>query len=222
MTLSSHPLPLYLDPSLLDSLASSLGLVDDASSKGAARLVQVLSRVQGDLRTPSGPGDLSGLAPGELVSFSGQLRRSPIADMVDVVTHLMSGADNPEAYRMPDDTVEIVAALRAQLDSSPIIEALLTSDEGLTAVVALRRSAVSSPSLDELRFGRVTVVGKVAQVIGADETWSMTSRSFITHVLDGAIRDLATGLAAFSPQPYPLGTGLKGPALLVHPLSLTV
>jgi len=207
--------PLYVDLDMSEGLGAALG-IDPGPIQ---RLIERL-----EFTTISAPADVAGVSVGDLVSVAGAVRRNPLAEMVDVVRHLLGGAQwDPSDQRVPRETVEVADALAVELEASPIIEGLITTTAGLTGVLALRRTVVTSPKLEDLRFGQVTVLGKVAEVVGEGTAWSLTGRNFMTHVLDDSIRDLANGMRAFSPHGnYPLNTQLDGPAVLIHPLALIV
>lgn len=175
------------------------------------------------------PADLAGIEDGDFVALSGSLVRNPVYEFITVMERLFAlSAEGGEAATtalgapVPTETRQMFSALRSELDGSPTTAATLRGDS-VTAVVNLQRGFLRDLSLDDLRFGRVRVLGKAVGTIPAGQSWQALSSSLVGHMVSGAFRDAVLGLRAVNPESdFPLTLAVEGPALFVVPLAVYV
>ncbi|MFT7623545.1 MAG: hypothetical protein ACI9WU_002728 [Myxococcota bacterium] len=189
-----------------------------------------------DIIAINSPEDLAGVQDGAFVELTGPLTRNPIIEFVNVMERLFAIAEIPPAagtaqaagldMSVPDETRQVFMALRNELDTSPVVEATVACGGvggPLTAVLSLQKGYVRHDSLDDLRFGRVRVLGKAVGALAPGQTWSMISRSFVGHMVSGAFREAMDGLQGINPDTdYPIEATIEGPGLFVIPLAVFV
>lgn len=244
--------PLYLDVPMMTSLLAALegGLqlegtlaslgIDlegrvgvDVTTSGAAlaqrqtvaslfhRALEKLS--PGVVKVGSAAG-LAAIPDGTFVELSGTLVRNPVYEFVNVMERLFAlTTDSVESPMgpVPAETRQMFNALRAELDASPTVCA---SVEGaVTGLVSLQRGFLRDSTLDDLRFGRVRVIGKAVGTVPKGESWSVLSRSLVGHLVSAAFRDAVMGLRQINPESdFPLSVAVQGPALFIIPLAVYV
>lgn len=185
------------------------------------------------IQTISAPADLEALDHGAFVELSGALTRNPIIEFVNVMERLFAIAQVPPVQGtagaagldtgVPEETRQVFNALRDELDSSPVVNATLTTAGEVRSVLSLQRSYLSHDSLDDLRFGKVRVLGKAVGTLSGDERWSLISRSFVGHMVSGAFEEAMHGLQEVNPSgDYPIITDVAAPAVFVVPLAVFV
>lgn len=185
------------------------------------------------VRTVSGADELTDLPDGAFVELVGSLRRNPIFEFINVMERMFAISQVPAAaatagatgldVTVPEETRQVFMALRAEIEGSPVLAATVRTDGGLTAIVSLQKSYVRHPSLDDLRFGRVRVLGKAVGTLAAAESWNVLSRSFMGHMVSGAFTEAMDGLQQINPEgDFPIETLVRGPGVFVVPLAVYV
>ncbi len=178
----------------------------------------------GVVRLSSGA-NLAAIPDGTFVELSGSLVRNPVYEFVNVMERLFAlSAESGESPMgpVPAETRQMFNALRAELEASPTVCASIEGP-GLTGLVSLQRGFLRDASLDDLRFGRVRVVGKAVGAVPKGQSWSVLSRSLVGHLVSAAFRDAMLGLRNINPESdFPLGIAVEGPALFIVPLAVYV
>ena len=78
-------------------------------------------------------------------------------------------------------------------------------------------------SLDDLRFGRVAVLGKAVGRLGDTETYSLLTQSLVGHMVSDAFNDALQGLLSINQgETFPIATEVRGPGLFVVPLAVYI
>lgn len=177
--------------------------------------------------------ELSGVSPGDFVEVIGTVTRNPMVEFVNVMERLFSlsqiqagaGIDGAAALEIEGDeeTRKMFAALRQELDGSPVLDATLTTGAGLKTILSFQKAYVSHESLDDLRFGQVRVLGKAVGNLEAGQTWSVLSRSLVGHMMSSAFDEAMNGLVQVNPeQEFPVESHVAGPALMIVPLAVFI
>jgi len=178
-------------------------------------------------------GDLDALTDGCFVELSGPVTRNPMIEFVNVMERLFAIADIGAAAQsaaaqgidlvVPEETKQVFNALRNELHASPVVDATIATDGGLTGVLSFQKSYLRHDSLDDLRFGRVRVLGKCVGTLTEDTAYNVLSRSFVGHMVSGAFTDAMSGLQQVNPEgDYPITTTVSGPGLFVVPLAVFI
>jgi len=189
---------------------------------------KLLGALSDDTRHVGKPKDLEKVKDGDFVSIRGPLTRNPVYEFLTVMERLFSiaatvGEEGEESMTVPDETRQVFNALNAEFVESPVVDATLTTGGGLTGVISFQKSFVSHMSLDDLRFGRVTVLGKAVGTLREGQSYSLLTRSLVGHMVSTAFRDSITGLQQVNPdEDYPVMTDVTGPGVFVVPMAVYI
>ena len=191
---------------------------------------QVRSKLGDSVRSLASPKDLDAVQDGDFVELSGTLVRSPIYEFITVMERLFAlttldagnaSVETALGTPVPAETRQMFNALRAELEQSPTVAASVQG--GVTGIVNLHRVYLRDLSLDEIRFGRVRVLGKAVGGLKRGESWSVLSRSLVGHLVSAAFRDAIAGLREINPESdFPMTLAVPGPALFIIPLAVFV
>lgn len=191
---------------------------------------RLLAKLGDGVRPVSNADSLAGLQDGDFVTLVGTVKRNPIFEFIKVMERLFAVAQVDAASvspalddGIPEETRQVFTALRAEFDASPVVDATLDTDGGLSGVLAFRKAYLQHVSLDDLRFGRVRVLGKAVGTLKADATYNVLSRSFVGHMVSAAFGEAVGGLQQINPTgTFEMTATVTGPGLFVVPLAVYI
>jgi len=186
---------------------------------------------QWDLIQPSRPSDL--------VEISGEVHRSPINEMTQIIKRIMPFIlqSLPQKEGIIDidkltseqkkslEMIPIVQALCADLESSPITDMLL-KHEGKwkkSAVLDLSTKVLPLEEQELLRCGRVVVLGKATRVLTRNENINLYRRSILGYATQDLLIQMSSGfngLQEMNAQLEPLK--VEYPAIEIIPMAIYV
>lgn len=231
------PLPLYVDDRITggrhtgDPAGLLHWLLDDA---GAARVGAV--------------DDLAKLEPGMLVDVTATACGNPLLALLDFVgpaiamvldaapkgprlsprstgaglgAALAGGPDeagaSPEEQRILAGIVEMA---REGMRTSPVVDTVLITEEGLPVVAVLDRTS-AGPAIEALLYdGTYRVLGKVTAVLGADEAINLFRRSMLAAMGPGASSEILAQVEQAGADLELIDPVLEGPLLQLLPVAI--
>ena len=179
----------------------------------------------GHVHAVNGAADLKKLEEGMFVEVSGPLVRNPAYEFVLVMERLftiaqLGAAGVPNDLDVPAETRQVFNALRQELEATPVVDATLRTRQGLSVVVEFQKSYLKHALLDDLRFGRIRILGKLVGTLVEGERFNLLTKSLVGHMVSGAFDDALAGLKALNPsQDFPVATEVQGPGLLIVPMA---
>jgi len=191
--------------------------------------------------------DLDGVAVGDVVEIRGESLGNPLFTALDFVATMLPLVVGPEppvdarprrpaptaaaaaARAAADDEagtqrvlIGTVLAARDGLRANAVVDVLLRTERGLTAVLVLDRTALTSAGEEQLRDGTFRVVGKVTSVLGADDHINLFRRTPIAATGVEASRDMVSELIEAGVEVEVSDPVVQGPAVQVLPFVVLV
>ena len=175
--------------------------------------------------------DLATVQEGDFVELSGALSRNPGIEFLNVMERLYGVADTASGgaaarsaeFDVPDEMRHVFSVLKSEIDQSPVVDATLSTGSGVTAVLSFQRSFVSHDSLDDLRFGRVRILGKAVGTLDEGQTYNIIARSLVGHMVSLGFDEALQGMITVNEaDPFPIATQITGPGLFIVPLAAFV
>jgi len=198
------------------------------------------------------PGDLETTQPGDLVEIEGVFHGNPLQKLLHVFGQMLPymaaaaaaedepappGSQNrsggrkhpqrrnvepeiPESLRVP---LEMMGIIDRDLDSSPLIDVVLRTQGGVSAVAPLAREVLTPTGEGYLSFGRYRLLGKAADVLPAHGSVNLARRTAMGLMQVEVLTELVESLNSAEEMNVDLGTPvIEAPVVEVIPLAVYV
>lgn len=228
--------PLYLDERMREAMAAPAGA--DTPRRPLAQLHH---------RELDSPADVAAARVGELVELRGACLGNPLLCALDFVATMLplvvgsdasgdlrprraggtaataaaraSAAEEAGVQRVLMGTV---AAARDGLRASPVVDVLVRTDAGLTAVLVLERALLGAAGEERLRDVTLRVLGKLTAVLGPDDQINLFRRTPIAATGAAASREMLAELVEAGVEVELSDPVICGPAVQILPLAVLV